>query len=213
MKYIRLVCWALLSLLSPLVFGAALTANCAWSVIATGDTLYGGVFDPSVVQGASGVPTDLASSSSTSTTPTFSSSTYSFVTGDVGNWVYVSGGTGWQVGLYKITAVPSGGPTATVDAAIGHVILYNGNGTWSLSTVAGCGATASGSFVVNYTGPGQTADNVTNATFGDATTANTTLTNTVNTFTPVMIGNGVHITAVGTNGLVGWYTILTYIDA
>ncbi len=209
----KLLLALILSVCSALpVFAAALTQYCTWSVIATGNTLYGGVFDPSVVSGASGVLANLASTSSSSTTPTFSSASYTFVAGDVGNWVYVAAGASWQVGLYKITGLS--GNNAVVDAAIGHVILWSSTtGTWSLSTVAGCGATASGTFVVNNTGPGQTADNVTNATFGDATTANTTLTNTANTFTPVMIGNGVHITAVGTNGVVGWYTILTYIDA
>ena len=187
---------------------AALTQYCAWSVMGAGNANYGGVFDPSVVSGASGVLANLASTSSSSTTPTFSSvGGYIFVAGDVGNWVFVAAGASWQVGLYKITSI-TGSTNAIVDAAIGHVILWNSTtGVWSLSTVAGCGATASGTFSVCYSGPGQTADNFTDATFSGAGTA--AIGNTSAVFTPVMIGNGLHITA-GTGATVGWYTLTGY---
>ena len=205
----KLLLALILSVCSALpAFAAAFTASCSWSV-GGGNANYGSQFDPSQT---AGMLTNLASTSSSSTTPTFSSASYTFVAGDVGNWVFVGAGASWQLGFYKITSLS--GNNAVVDAAIGHVVLYAAaTNTYSLSTVAGCGATANGTFSVNYSGPGQTADNVTNSTFGDATTANTTLTNTVNTFTPVMVGNAVHITAIGTNGVLGYYTILTYIDA
>jgi hypothetical protein len=150
--------------------------------------------------------TDLASTSASSATPTFSSSTYTFVAGDSGNWVFVGAGSGWHTGFYKITSIT--GNNCIVDAAIGHVILYNTTtGAVSLSTVVGCGGTASGTFSVDYAGPGQTADNFTDSTFTGAGTA--VISNTASVFTPAMVGNAIHLTA-GTGATVGWYTITAY---
>ena len=211
MKLLRLLASAIALGLTSVSFAAnaVLSQYCQWSM-GGGNASYGGVFDPSVVAAATGVATDLASTSSSSTTPTFSSSTYHFVAGDCAghDWVFVAAGASWQIGLYRITS--QSGNNCVVDAAIGHVILWNSStGMWSLSTVAGCGATAGGTFSVCYSGPGQTADNVTNSTFG-ATQNSNAMSDGSSIFTPAMIGNAVHITTVGTNMIVGFYTITGY---
>ena len=153
--------------------------------------------------------TDLASTSSSSATPTFSSASYTFVAGDVGNWVFVGAGASWQLGYYKITSIS--GNNAVVDAAIGHVVLYSSTtGIYSLSTVVGCGATASGTWAVNYSGPGQASSNFTDSTFTGAGTA--VISNTSSVFTKAMVGNAIHLTA-GTGATVGWYTITSFTSA
>lgn len=204
----RLILALLLSvaLASP-GFAAALTASCIWSVLPSGSTNNGGMFDPSQT---AGMATGLASTSSSSTTPSFSSASYNFTVSDENNWVFVGAGSGWQTGFYKITG--NSGNSAVIDAAIGHVILYNTTtGAISLSTVAGCGATTGGTWAVDYAGPGQTADSVTNSTFASAGSS-TTLTDGSSIFTPAMVGNAVHITNTGTGGfgVLGWYTITAY---
>ena len=201
-----------LKLLLCLVLGSApafgaLTASVQWSVIATGNANNGGGFDPSQT---AGMLTNLASTSSNSATPTFSSASYTFVAGDVGDWVFVGAGASWQLGFYKITSIS--GNNAVVDAAIGHVILYTAaTGVFSLSTVAGCGATASGTFSVDYAGPGTTASKFSDATLASVGSS-TTLTDSAADFTPVDVGNMLHLTGQGTGsfGVLGWYTITAY---
>jgi hypothetical protein len=95
----------------------------------------GGGFDA----GVAGFPTDGAISSANTASPVLSSASYNFVTGDAtaGAWAYLKAGTGVIAGWYKI--VSCAGNAATLDAAIGHVVLATG----ALNTVAGCSASAS----------------------------------------------------------------------
>ncbi len=210
MKILRLLAVALSLFAAQSAFATAFTASCVWSGMGAGNANYGSMFDPSQT---AGMATDLASTSSSATNPNFSSATYGNFTNAslVGDWVFVGAGAGWQTGFYKITAV--GSNVITVDAAIGHVVTYNtATGAFGLSTVAGCGATAGGTWAINYSGPGQSADFVTNATFACAQSV-ATMTDSSNTFDVSMVGNAIHITSVGTNMIIGWYTITAYANA
>lgn len=113
-----------------------------WEVQSGGDdTNNGGGF----ATAASGFPTDGAATLGTSTAPIFSSASYNFVANDVGHYVFIKSGTNWLPGWYLITAV--GSNKATLDAATGHVLLYDSSvsaaGAKSLSTTDGCATTAS----------------------------------------------------------------------
>jgi hypothetical protein len=204
---------ALLLLLGSAPAFGALTGSCIWSVIGTGNANYGGYFDPSQT---AGMLTNATATAANTASPVVSSASYNFVASDVGDWLFVASGTNWTPGFYKIASVASN--QATLDAAIGHGILYNSTtGLLSPSTVAGCATTASpttGTFSVDYAGPGQATDSVTNSTFASVGSS-TTLTDGSSIFTPVMVGNAVHITGAGTGsfGVLGWYTITAYTNA
>lgn len=63
---------------------------------------------------------DLFTSTGTSSSPIVSTNTYSFVTGDVGKWLYVRTGTNWYPGWYQITGLA--GTSAVVNAGIGSCV-------------------------------------------------------------------------------------------
>lgn len=164
-------------------------------------------------------PTDLATDTNTANTasPVVSSTTYNFVAGDVGSYVYVKSGTHWQFGYYPIASVSGG--KATLNAAIGAVVISIGSqGIVTYNTVAGCtsdntATLTAGTYGVDYS---QQDTAVINAvTDFAAVGASTTLTSLTAGFTPVMVGNLYHQTTTGTGafGLTNWFEILSYTNA
>jgi hypothetical protein len=101
------------------------------------DTANGGGFDP----GNANFPTDGAVSSANTATPTISSASYTFVSGDIGARVFIKSGTNSTPCWAEITAVNAG--VATLDCAIGHCPLYVAPFFERLNTVVGCGTAAS----------------------------------------------------------------------
>src|SRR5271165_3169872 len=83
------------------------------------DTTSSGYFDPS--QGANGF-TDGAATSANTTSPVFTSASYTFVAGDVGAWLFIYSGSGWYTGWYKIVSVASN--AATLDGTGSHCVAY-----------------------------------------------------------------------------------------
>lgn len=163
-----------------------------------------------------GMIADLACANATSATPTVTSATYTFLAGDVGQYLYVKLGTHWQAGWYLITGVVAG---AQLDAAIGNVVTSIGQqGVVVRNTTAGCTSDATssintGTFAIDYS---QTDTAVINAIADfNAVGASTTMTSATAGFTPVMVGNIFHQTTTGTGafGVVGWYEIATYVNA
>lgn len=155
-------------------------------------------------------PTDLTATSATGNSPVLSSATYTFVAGDVGSWVYVKSGTNWTPGWYQIASVSAG--AATVSAAIGQAIQINTYGIYLANTVAGVATTASptaGTFGVDYS-----QQDTANLTLTDLASvgASTTLTSVTGGWSPVSVGNFVHITTTGVGAffVVGWYEIVSY---
>ncbi len=181
----------------------------------TGNT-NGAGFNP----GNANFPTDLAATSATGNSPVVSSSTYTFVAGDVSSWVYIKSGTNWTPGWYQIASVSAG--AATLSAAIGQAIQINqaggsvlAAGIWGTNTVAGCATTGSptaGTFGVDYSQ--QDSAWVTKTDFA-STGSSTSMTSATAAFTPVSVGNFFHLTAAGTGsfGVVGWYEIVSYTNA
>lgn len=173
---------------------------------ATSGNLNGAGFNPANTN----FPTDLAGSSCTGSTPSVTSATYTFQSSDVGAYLYIKSGTNWIPGWYNITSVTGG--AATLNAAIGVVALtINGQGIVTYNSIAGCAnasSLSSGTYGVDYS-----QQNTARLTGTDLTcTANsTTIGITSETFTPVMVGNILHLTA-GTGGtpVLSWFEIVSY---
>lgn len=189
---------------------AALSGNTIYELnaSATAGNVNGGGFNPANAN----MPTDLATTTGTSATPSVTSATYTFVAGDVNNWVYVKAGTNWIPGWYKITSVSAG--AATLNAAVGAAVVsdtavgypspkYRANTTQGIATQNTPGG--NGTFAVDYSQATAAIITATNGT----TTASTTYTSASAAFTPVMVGNLLHQTA-GTGATAGWYEIVSY---
>lgn len=159
-------------------------------------------------------PTDLVGTSANTASPVVSSATYTFVAGDVNNWVYIKSGTNWISGWYQIVSVATG--AATLSAAIGAAITnINVLGNVTYNATAGCATVASptaGTYGVDYSQTDAANSTITNAA---SVGTSTTLTSASNPWTPVSVGNFFHLTTTGTGGfgLVGWYEIVSYVSA
>lgn len=189
----------------------ALAATTLWEMnaSATANMLNGGGFNTANAN----FLTNFTATSATGNSPVISSASYTFVAGDVGAWIYVSAGTNWTPGFYKISSVSAG--AATVNATIGAAVQYNTSAkTWLPNTVAGCATVASptsGTCGVDYS---QGTTTILTKTDLACTTPSTTITSATATFTNVMVGNIMHITAItGAGTLVGWYEIVSFVSA
>lgn len=176
---------------------------------ATASNANGGGFNPSNAN----MLTDLAATSATGNAAVVTSATYTFVAGDVGHWVYVKSGTNWTAGWYKIASVAAG--AATLNSAIGAAIQTDStqgspSPRYKTNTVAGVATVASptaGTFTIDYSQSTTAIKTDTNLT---CTAASTTIVATTG-FTPVMVGNLIHLTILtGTGAIVGWYEIVSY---
>jgi hypothetical protein len=152
------------------------------------------MFDPSLFNST------LSTSNGTNATPTITASNYTFVSADIGDYLYIRSGTNWNPGWYRITAVDAG--SATVDASIGNVFQPNHR----ISTVQGISTTASassGNWSVDYTQL-PTASRI----YTDLAIVTNTLTvqSAAFPFTVNMIGNSIKISG-GTNFNTGLYII------
>lgn len=177
---------------------------------ASANNVNGGGFNPNNAN----MLTDLAGTSANTASPVVSSASYTFTAGDVGAWVFIQSGTNWTPGWYQIVSVSAG--AATLSAGVGAANNWNSsmNGYISLNTVAGCATTASpssGVFTVDYTR--QDAAQLTNTDLTSLANS-TTVTSALGTFTPVMVGNLIHLSSLtGSGSSVGWYEIVSYTDA
>jgi hypothetical protein len=166
-----------------------------FEIHANGNNSNSGMFDPNA-----NLTNTLATSNGNSSTPTVTASNYTFVSTDIGDYLYVKSGTNWNPGWYRITAVNAG--AATVDASIGNVFQPNHR----ISTAQGVSTTASassGSWTIDYS---QIA--TASKTYSDLVIVSNTQTiqSTANPFTVNMIGNSIKISG-GTNFTTGLYLI------
>ncbi len=102
----------------------ALSVNTIWECRTTGsDTLCSGGFNP----GNANFASDGSATSATTTAPVFSSTAYTFVTADIGAWLFVKSNTGNNVfpGWYQIASIS--GTSAVLTATIGSGQLYGGS--------------------------------------------------------------------------------------
>lgn len=167
-------------------------------------------------------PTDLATTTGTSATPTVSGA-YAFTENDAtfGAWVYVAAGTNWIQGFYQITGVNGG--VATLNAAIGAASVWDAvTGSFVLNTVQGCctQSTPGGNatYGVDYSqGNSSPWQALTDLSCAAGTTNPSVVTSaTIGTWPTALLGNVIHVTA-GTNWTVNgstgqansWYEIVS----
>lgn len=131
---------------------------------------------------------DLAATVATSSAPVVTSATYTFVAGDVGDWLWIASGTNWIVGLYQIASVSAG--AATLSKACATTASPTG-GSASIDR-----SQRNGAFV---TFDGSTI-------YATDTGAVAILTLTGYTVTAMDVGNVLQITG-GTNFTTGFYQI------
>lgn len=171
----------------------ALTATTVWEVQTGGsNTANGGNFDPSNANMSS----NGAVSSANTSSPVFSSASYTFVAGDVGNWLFNK-----TLGIWAKIASVSGG-NAALTANIGTTV----NTSYVTNTTVGVSASStlsSQTWTIDYS---QTASPTTANTLTGLTSAGAGLVVLCTTSTVAMIGNGIQITG-GTNFNTGIYNV------
>jgi len=156
--------------------------------------------------GSANFNTDLAATVANTASPVVTSASYSFVAGDVGNWVYVKSGTHWQAGWYQIASVATG--AATLSAAIGAAILtINLNGVVTYNTVAGCTSDATATLSAGTYGVDYSQSDAATATSSTATSSGAGSVILFAGSTQSMLGNFVQVVS-GTNFTPGWYEII-----
>lgn len=189
----------------------ALSAGTIYEVrdSATSGNVNSGGFNPGNTNGLTDLTTNVGTGNTSS--PVVSSASYNFAAGDVGAWLYIQSGTNWTPGWYKIASVATN--KATLSAGVGQA-LQQSNNRFATNTVAGCATTGTptgGTFMIDYS-----QQNSAQASFTNLGSASSSTTLTDNSsggkFTPVMVGNLIHITA-GTNFTPQWYEIISVTDA
>jgi hypothetical protein len=172
----------------------ALSAYAIWEVRSLGSDNNSGGFDPDAT-----MKSTLSSSNGTSSTPTVTASDYTFVSGDIGYYLYIKSGTSWTPGWYLITSISSG--SAVVNAASGQFIKANS----VLSSSNGIGSTdslSSGTWTIDYS-----QNNSARVSFTDLYLNSTsTCSSVANPITSAMIGNTIRIIS-GSGFTAGVYVI------
>ena len=177
----------------------AFNKTCNWQVKAAGSNNNGGGFS----RAGTGFNTDGAATVANTSAPVFTSASYSFVAGDVDDWIYVKTGTNWTPGFYRIASVAGG--AATLDGTIGLATLDNGR----LSTVVGCATVASPSSATwGIDRSRRTAAFVSYTDQLSSVGAGSTVSSSGTAFVKTDAGNVLNITQ-GTNFTVGRYEILS----
>jgi hypothetical protein len=182
----------------------SLSANTVWEVRTTGSSSNSGGFNV----GNANMPTDLAATSATGSSPVVSSASYNFVSGDVGAWLFIKSGTNWVPGWYQIASVSAG--SATLTASVGSVSLYGGSTVQNTS--AGCATTASpssGTWAVDYSQQASAQFAYTDLVIGSTTTQ---LTSSGHPFGVNCVGNLIQV-ASGTGFTTGWYEVVSVSSA
>jgi len=166
-----------------------------FEIHANGSNSNSGMFDPNAT-----LTTTLVTSNGNSVNPSVTASNYTFISSDIGNYLYIKSGTNWNPGWYKITAVNAG--AATVDATIGNVFQPNHR----ISIVQGVSTTASassGSWTIDYS---QIATAIRTYTDLAIVTNASYVQSAAFPFTVNMIGNSIKVSG-GVNFTIGLYII------
>jgi len=166
-----------------------------FEIQANGSNSNSGMFDPNAI-----INTTLSTSNGTSIAPSVTASNYTFVSADIGDYLFIKSGTNWNPGWYRITAVNAG--AATVDAAIGNVFQPN----HKISTIQGVSTTSSassGNWTIDYSQVSTAYKTYTDLVITPNTS---TIQSTANPFTVNMLGNSIRISG-GVNFTTGVYII------
>jgi hypothetical protein len=165
-----------------------------WEVQQAGNDNNSGCFDPNAT-----MTSTLATSNGLNSNPSVTASNYTFVSDDIGHYLYIKSGGGWYPGWYKILSVSSG--SATVQASINQGTSANG----TITNIVGVGSSntlSSGTWAVDYSQK-PTAFKVYTDLF---TFTNTGVNSAAQPFTPNLIGNVLNVTG-GTNYFTGRFVI------
>lgn len=180
----------------------AISASAIWEVRpSVGSDNNGGSFDTSQT---AGMAADGAATSATSSSPVFTSASYSFVSGDVGAWLFIASGTNWIPGYYQIASVSGG--AATLAAGAGAA-LYPQQYYFIASTAQGVSSTSSPSGATWSIDRSQSNSAYQNHSDLAGASGNK-VSSASHTFTIADVGNGLSITA-GTSFTTGYYTIVS----
>lgn len=166
-----------------------------FEIQANGSDSNSGAFDPNA-----SLFTTLSTSNGTSASPAVTASNYTFVSSDIGDYLYIKSGTNWIPGWYRITSVNAG--AATIDASIGNVFQPN----HKISTVQGVSTTASassGNWTIDYSQIATASRTYTDLAI---VTNVRTIRSVANPFTNSMLGNTIKISS-GVNFTAGVYII------
>lgn len=179
----------------------ALSSSSIVEVRSGGASTGAAYFDPSQT---AGMFTDGAATSATSDSPSFTSASYTFVSGDIGYHVFIASGTDWIAGWYAISNVTAG--AAILTATAGTVVSVSSSKPSSILQTVGCATTSSptgATWSIDYS-----QNNSSKITFTDLISAGAGLTvsSVANPFGKQMVGNGLNITS-GTNFTVARYVI------
>ena len=120
----------------------AISLYAYWEVQSLGNNNNSGVFDPETTMSAT-----LSSANGTSTSPTVTASNYSFVSTDVGNWLYVKSGTSWYPGWYLISSIA--GTSAIVNATKFQAVNANLQNAY-LDGIGSAVSLSSGTWAIDY---------------------------------------------------------------
>lgn len=171
-----------------------------WELRADGSDNNSGGYDPNSTY----TETNLTAINATTASPTVSSATYNFVSGDVGKWLYINSTGVWNPGWYLITSIS--GSSAVINASLGNFVhITNNTGP---SAVVGCATTSSptgGRWSIDHSQSSTAKASMTDLVIDSVT--NTIISSPSYTFTKADVGNLIRITA-GTNFTTGHYSII-----
>ena len=166
-----------------------------WEVQSLGNNNNSGVFDPETTMSAT-----LSSANGTSTLPTVTASNYSFVSTDVGNWLYVKSGTSWYPGWYLISSIA--GTSAIVNATKFQAVNANLQNAY-LDGIGSAVSLSSGTWAIDYS-----QKNTSYINYSDIQLlTSTTITSSGSTLRPSMIGNSINI--MGGSGFTSGLYVIT----
>ena len=172
----------------------AISGYSVWEVQQSGSDTNSGCFDPNAT-----MTSTLSTSNGLNSNPSVTASNYTFVSDDIGHYLYIKSGSGWYPGWYKILSVSSG--SATVQASIGQGTSANGTIT-NIVGVGSANSLSSGTWAVDYSQK-PTAFKVYTDLY---TYTNTGVNSAAQPFTPNLIGNVLNVTG-GTSYSTGRYVI------
>ena len=172
----------------------AISGYSVWEVQQAGNDNNSGCFDHNAA-----MTSTLSTSNGTNANPIVTASNYTFVSDDIGHFLYIKSGGGWYPGWYKILSVSSG--SATVQATIGQGTSANG----TITNIVGVGSSnslSSGTWAVDYSQKPTAFKTYTDL----FTYTNTGVNSAAQPFTPNLIGNVLNVTG-GTGYFTGRFVI------
>ena len=172
----------------------AISGYSVWEVQQAGNDNNSGCFDHNAA-----MTSTLSTSNGTNANPIVTASNYTFVSDDIGHFLYIKSGGGWYPGWYKILSVSSG--SATVQASSNNAT--QGNGVLHILTgISAINSNSLGQWAVDYSQKPTAFKTYTDL----FTWTNSGVNSAAQPFTPNLIGNVLNVTG-GTGYFTGRFVI------